>query len=135
MIIEKNNKILFLKRHNISFHGFWCLPTGKIEENESPLQAIIRETKEEVGVEVNPSLATIVASNVPNIYNPNLMYKDVNLFFLCKEFKHNPINMEPNKHIEMEWFNVESLPNPILDVVRQGIFQYSKGINYGDLGY
>lgn len=37
--------------------GCWELPGGKIEPDESPEQAVVRELREEVGIEVKPIVA------------------------------------------------------------------------------
>lgn len=136
LIIIRDNKILLLKRFNTGvFDGYWCMPTGKIEEGESPLQAIIREAKEEVGLDINPSLATIVTANVPNIFDSSSKYKDINFFFICNNFENEPINMEPDKHDQMQWFDIDKLPNPMVDAVKQGIKQYLQSVAYGDMGF
>lgn len=36
------------------YHGLQEFPGGKIEENETPLTAAVREVEEEVGIKVNP---------------------------------------------------------------------------------
>ncbi len=49
---ENNGKILLLQRASRDkFGGFWGLPSGKIEKNETPYQAMLRELKEETGVQ------------------------------------------------------------------------------------
>ena len=39
---------------NPSYGGFWELPGGKIDDGESPDDAIKREWKEELDIEINP---------------------------------------------------------------------------------
>jgi 8-oxo-dGTP diphosphatase len=53
IIIDNQQRILISKRpaHKLK-GGFWEFPGGKIEENESPEEALIREVKEEVGIQV-----------------------------------------------------------------------------------
>lgn len=54
--IVKNEKgeILLLKRGETkTFQGHWQLPEGKLEENESPQDALVRELREELGTEIN----------------------------------------------------------------------------------
>ena len=46
-IIIKNNKIAMV--HSLT-HGFYKFPGGGIEPNETPIEAMIRETKEESGL-------------------------------------------------------------------------------------
>ena len=43
------NRYLFLLRDKTSYSGTWGLPGGKVNRNETILDAIIRETKEEMG--------------------------------------------------------------------------------------
>ncbi|CAC9961250.1 hypothetical protein [uncultured Gammaproteobacteria bacterium] len=51
---NKNQEILIAQRQKAQFMGgFWELPGGKIEANESPEQTISRELKEELGIQVN----------------------------------------------------------------------------------
>ena len=51
--IEHKGKIILLHRQDHKLQGnTWCLPAGKIEKDEQPIQAIIREVKEETGIEI-----------------------------------------------------------------------------------
>lgn len=52
-IIEKDSKVLLEKRSINPEKGKWCLPGGHIEPNETPEEAVKRETKEETGLEIN----------------------------------------------------------------------------------
>ena len=52
-IIEKNEKILIAQRLKGEFAGLWEFPGGKIEEGETPEQALIREIEEEFDTEIN----------------------------------------------------------------------------------
>jgi 8-oxo-dGTP diphosphatase len=49
-VIKKDGKILMLDRVNFPFG--WACPAGHIEEGENPESAMIREVKEEVGIDV-----------------------------------------------------------------------------------
>lgn len=52
-IIEKGDKILIAQRLKGEFAGLWEFPGGKIEEGETPEQALIREIEEEFDTELN----------------------------------------------------------------------------------
>ncbi len=55
IIIKKNLgqiEVLATERGHGEFKGGWEFPGGKIEENESPKNALSREIKEELGAEV-----------------------------------------------------------------------------------
>lgn len=42
------------------YHGLLEFPGGKIEENESPLDAAVREVYEEVGIKIDPGLGKLM---------------------------------------------------------------------------
>src|SRR5208283_1052715 len=46
------NEILLVKRDTVPFKGYWALPGGRMEPNEAIEQTVIREVKEETGLDV-----------------------------------------------------------------------------------
>jgi len=52
-IIVKDNKIFATQRRYGDFKGGWEFPGGKIEENETPEEALKREILEELNVHIN----------------------------------------------------------------------------------
>lgn len=52
VVIQKDNKILLVKRKYEPYKGDWCLPAGFMEYDESPEKCAIRETKEEINLDV-----------------------------------------------------------------------------------
>lgn len=51
---EHEGKVLYLLRNAEKPQGnTWCLPGGKLEKGESPREAVIREVKEETGLELS----------------------------------------------------------------------------------
>ena len=53
-IIKKDNQILATKRGYGEFINMWEFPGGKIEENESKEEALIREIREELDCTIEP---------------------------------------------------------------------------------
>lgn len=50
LFIEHENRILLLHRQEAKSQGnLWGIPGGKLDQGETPLQAVLRETKEETG--------------------------------------------------------------------------------------
>ena len=55
IIRNTKNEVLLGKRTKGSLMGYWEFPGGKIESNETPEEALIREFQEELGVEIRRS--------------------------------------------------------------------------------
>jgi ADP-ribose pyrophosphatase YjhB (NUDIX family) len=53
-VIEDNGRVLLVKRDIEPGRGLWGLPGGFVDWDEHPEQAMIRECREEVGVDVEP---------------------------------------------------------------------------------
>lgn len=53
-IIEfASDALLLVKRDTIPFKGYWALPGGRTELGETAEQTVVREVKEETGLEVS----------------------------------------------------------------------------------
>jgi 8-oxo-dGTP diphosphatase len=52
VVIKQDGKILLVKRKYEPYKGDWCLPAGFTEYDESPAHCAVRETKEELNVDV-----------------------------------------------------------------------------------
>lgn len=52
-VIEINGDVVLLKRNHPPFEGYWVLPGGLVERGETAREACVRETKEEVGLDVS----------------------------------------------------------------------------------
>lgn len=50
LIIKENNKFLLIKEIKGNFYNAWNFPGGKVENNESPENAALREIQEELNI-------------------------------------------------------------------------------------
>lgn len=68
-IIAHENRILATQRGSGEFKDGWEFPGGKVEPGETPEQAIVREIKEELVVEIAPQkLVTTVEYDYPKFH-------------------------------------------------------------------
>jgi len=57
VVINSDNKVLIAKRHqHLHQGGKWEFPGGKVEKDESAQDALIRELKEEVDLNIHDSI-------------------------------------------------------------------------------
>lgn len=136
LIIKQDDKILLLKRaiNNKPWGDHWHCITGKIEIGESPMEAIIREAKEEIGIDIKqPELVTTLSVNQNSILNPGTKFYSLELFFFYN-LQHDeiPINAEPDKHSHIALFNIDQLPSKIIPHVRSAIENFNLNKNYDE---
>jgi 8-oxo-dGTP diphosphatase len=66
IIKNDEDKILLTRRNVEPFKGQWCLPGGHIDVNEKAFDAVVREAKEETGLEFEPEFITYLDEIVPD---------------------------------------------------------------------
>jgi colanic acid biosynthesis protein WcaH len=102
-IIVKDGRLLFLKRKNSPARGEWWFPGGRIRRGESIEEALLREVREETGLNVTEYRLVNVYSRIfPERH-------DIAIVFICKcgegEIRLN------DEHSEFKFF--ENLPEGI----------------------
>ena len=103
IVADENRRILLVKRSVEPKKGYWCLPGGFMELNETPELCALRELKEETGLSGTIKLLLGVRAN------PSPMYQTVHMTgYLVKEFNGQPIAGDDAD--EVRWFHVDSLP-------------------------
>lgn len=99
-IIQKENKILATKRGYGEFINMWEFPGGKIESGETKEQALIREIKEELNIEINvDKFAIDIEYQYPNFY----------LFMSCFMCSIKEGSIELLEHNDGKWITKEEL--------------------------
>ena len=53
-VLIEDGKVLLIKRGRDPFKGQWVTPGGRIEDNESAEECLVREMEEETGLKVEP---------------------------------------------------------------------------------
>ena len=89
------------------------LPGGHLEPGEDLYDAMIREAKEELGIEIEREDMQMV-----HIYHH--FEKDMLKFvFKVKTFKNEIQNLEPEKCKELKWVDIENLPVNTISGIRR----------------
>lgn len=106
----KDAEVLMTQRstHLVWEPGAWHQPGGMVEPGESVHEAAIRETYEEVGV--NVALKDLRFLGIANYRETN--GRDVNVyFFSTAQWQGEPQIVEKEKTQDMRWFPVDALPS------------------------
>ena len=131
LILEKDGKILLLQRANTGFEdGNYGLVSGHVHAGESMTAAMVREAKEEAGIEVAPEDLHVVVT----LHRNDGRY-GIDIFFTAERWEREPANMEPHVCSDLGWFELGNLPPNTIDYVREAIGCFETGKTYVEFGF
>ena len=111
-LIDPDGRILMTKRpEGKTMAGLWEFPGGKMEAGETPEAALIRELKEELGLEVNEACLaplTFASHAYPELHLLMPLY-------VCRNWAGVPV---PREGQELKWVgprDMRALPMPPAD--------------------
>ncbi len=129
-MIIKNEKgeILFQRRCGSKlWPNFLGLPAGHVDKGEDVYQALVREAREELNIDIN--VKNIEDTFVVNRINKNLKpYYDV--YFVIKNYKGIIKINEPNKCQELKWVLLDNMPDDVIEFEKIALTNYKKGIKF-----
>jgi len=129
VILIKNNSVLLVHRSNTGWmDGFWALPGGNLDHGETPFNAIIRETDEELGILLREDKLEFV--HILH-HQQDTSYK-IGFYFACSKWYGEPVNNEPDKHSHVSWHALDALPENILLTSLQALENYRQGQAYSE---
>lgn len=128
-------KVLLQRRQNTGFmDGLWDLScSGHVEHGESMSEAAAREIKEELGVSVTPDKLYFFVLIHKREKEWDLTY--YNSYFVCKEFDGEPRICEPEKCSELKWFDLDNLPDDLINDRKKAVQAYIDGVHYIEYGW
>ena len=125
-LIKFNNGYLFTKRSKIetTYPEYWDIPGGLVELGELPKEAIIRETKEEVGLDIIPTNIIHEDSNYDK--EKNMIF--IRLVYLC-ELKNNIYDISLQEDEHSEYRIVKSLEDLKSEKISPFLYDVFRNIN------
>lgn len=106
-LIRKDNKILMGLREYQKGKPVWTYPGGRSDVNETVQETLKREVLEEIGIS-NVTLRKVVGQKA-GVKTGDQVY-----FVEC-EISGEPKLMEPDKFIDWKWFEINNLPDNLID--------------------
>lgn len=125
-LTDDGKEILFQRRCNTGYmdgkYEISC--SGHLEKGESLSNAMIREAKEELGIEIQEKDLQLVFVNHS--------YKEdyIQIYFTTQKYKGIPQIIEKDKCDDLRWFNINNLPNNIMDRIERAIKCIESGVLY-----
>ncbi len=131
LILEKDGAVWLQRRANTGYRdGHYDLPAGHVDGGESAHSAMLREAKEETGVDIAPA----DLSGVHVLHN-NDGIEYIDIFFRATKWEGEPKNMEPQKSDDAGWFALDALPSPITPHVESALKHIQNNGVYSEWGW
>jgi len=103
---QNTNRHLFLMRDDEKHRGHWGLPGGKVENNETLLETIERECREEMGF--MPEIIKLIPIEKFTANNEHFIYHT--FYCIVKDEFIPHLNHE---HVGFAWIDSDIVPKPL----------------------
>jgi len=121
IVTYTDNKILLIKRNTIPFKGYWALPGGRMDPGERVEQTIVREVKEETGLDV--TIVRKVGEYVEKGVKDDVEYEYYPTCFVVKPVG-GEVKKQESEIQEIKLFSLNELPKPLAFVHEEMIKDY-----------
>lgn len=133
-ILRQGDNILLGRRINTGYYdGYYTVPSGHVEEGELSMDTLIRESKEEVGITIDPADAKMVHTMYRAKHDET--GQRVDFFFAVEKWSGEIANTEPHKCDDLQWFPLNQLPENMMHHVRLALDLYQKGDDYSEVPF
>jgi 8-oxo-dGTP diphosphatase len=134
LLLTRNDHVLLALRQGTGFaDGMWNLPSGKAENSETAVGAVIREAREELGIQ----LAEHEISYAATVHCRNTDTR-IGVFFqaMAQDTPLGaPCNAEPHKCAKIAWYPMTLLPSTTMPYSSLGVSLYQRKMHFGALGW
>ena len=131
LILIRDTKILLLRRFNTGYQdGKYSVVAGHLDGNETFIQAMVREAKEEAGIDVSEKQLRMV-----HVTHRKSEEERIDFFFEATKWESEPKIMETNKCDDLSWFPIIQLPQNMIPYVKAGIENYRNKISFSEFGW
>jgi len=117
VLVSLDKKILLIKRSETdkSMPGVWEFPSGTKEKNESIIECVVRETKEETGIEIKAE--NLIAGDVEHysFVNREGIKKEVDEHTYICHLKEKLLVHLTSEHSNYAWVGLDNLDDYFSD--------------------
>lgn len=131
LLLIREGKILMLRRFNTGYEdGNYSVVAGHLDGNEDVKSAMIREAREEAGIEINPNNIQIVG-----VMHRKSESERIDFFLVADSWNKEIVNMEPEKCDDLSWFEIDNLPINTIPYIKRAIENYISGVQFDIYGW
>ena len=131
LLLVEDGRVLLLRRYNTGYEdGNYSVVAGHIDGGEELTAAMVREAREEAGIEISPSDLEVVG-----VMHLRGSREYISFFLKASVWSGEVTNMEPDKCDELNWFGIQDLPGNTIPYIRRAIENYSNGVLFESIGW
>lgn len=131
LFLIRDGQILLLRRYNTGYEdGNYSVVAGHLDGGEEIKAAMMREAREEVGIEVAPEDLEVVG-----VMHRISDDERIDFFLTASAWTGEITNREPDKCDRLAWFDWDGLPANVIPYVRKAIGNYRRGEWFDSFGW
>lgn len=132
LLRDSDGRILLQRRANTGYRdGYYSLVAGHIDGDALATHEMVREAKEEAGIDINPADLKFV--HVSHLLNRGESGQErISLCFETDKWRGEVANTEPHKCDDLSWFALDDLPDNTIPFVRDVLADIAAGIQYSE---
>jgi 8-oxo-dGTP pyrophosphatase MutT (NUDIX family) len=132
VLLMKDDEVCMLQRTGTGWmDGWFSIPAGGLDADETLHAAAIREAHEETGVRIAPEHLRYVHT----LHSKTDGRAWLGHFFQATAWEGTPELREPDKHGDLQWRAINALPPETVPYVRQAILSVTAGVPYSEYGW
>ena len=105
----RDGQILLMRRLKAPEAGCWGIAGGKVDLYETAAEAARREIAEELGVKIAADQLLCLVDQIDREAGEHWLSP----VFLAERFDGEPVILEPHKHADLGWFDLNAPPEPL----------------------
>jgi 8-oxo-dGTP diphosphatase len=122
VIVERDDGQILIGRRSGSHAPKYSIPGGSLEAGETFEAAARRELKEECGIDIIEPEVVAITNNLQTYREDGVHF--ISVILRAHDFVGTPRIMEPDKSIELGWYDPHNLPQPHFDASANGVWCY-----------
>jgi len=136
LVLRKDGKILLLRRFNTGYEdGNYSVVAGHVDAGETFTSTIVRESKEEAGIDVDPADLRVVHVMHRDSGESDGLNERVDVFLEANAWQGEIENKEPHKCDDLSWFDMTDLPENVIPCIRKAVECIRDGVFYSEYGW
>lgn len=131
LFLVRGQRTLLLRRFNTGYEdGNYSVIAGHLNGGEEIKAAMVREAREEAGIEVDPQDLQVVG-----VMHRQAGDERIDFFLATTRWSGQVANREPHKCDRLAWFNVDALPDNVVPYVRRALDNWRQGKWFDSFGW